>query len=109
MCCVFTDLDESIPKHLVIFDLYRLILSKNSFLYAFDGNTNTTNVSIDGINEIKYPIRNNHASSVDFIQPEKNDIIKRGIARIIKTIGAINKCLCCWICSYKIVRYFSFI
>ncbi len=96
-------------KHLRIFDLYRLILVENCFRYDVDGNTNTTKVSIDGINEMKYPTRNNHASSVDFIQPETNEMIKRGIARMIKTIGAINICRCRCICSSKAVRYASFL
>ena len=29
----------------------------NSFLYISDGRTNTTHIRIDGVNEIKYPIR----------------------------------------------------
>ena len=40
---------------------------------------------------IKYPNINNHESFVDFIQPDVNDRIKRGIARIINRIGDTNK------------------
>ena len=35
----------------------RVYTAFNSFLYCFDGKTNTTNVNIDGTNETKYPIR----------------------------------------------------
>jgi hypothetical protein len=56
---------------------------------------NTTKVSIGGINEIKYPKRNNHTSLLDFIHFDTNVIIKRGNARITNKIGAVNKCRCC--------------
>ncbi len=51
-------------------------------------------VNTGGINDIKYPIKNNHASPDDFIQPETKEIIKRGVARITNISGAINRCLC---------------
>ncbi len=54
-----------------------------------------TKVSNGGINDIKYPKRNNHESLADFIQPGANDIIKRGIARIINTHGPRRRLLCC--------------
>jgi hypothetical protein len=60
-------------------------------LYNFDGRTNTTKVSVGGINEIKYPVRNNHESLFDFIQPDVKDIIRRGTARIISRRGAKNR------------------
>ncbi len=53
----------------------------------------TTKVRIGGINEIKYPVRNNHASPLDFKHFDTKLIINRGNARITKTIGAVNKCL----------------
>ncbi len=52
-------------------------------------------VNIGGINEIKYPIRNNHALLADCIEPETKEIIKRGVPRITNKSGVINKCLCC--------------
>jgi hypothetical protein len=60
-----------------------------------DGLINITKVSIGGTNEIKYPVRNNHESLDDFIHFDTKVIIRRGNARIINTIGAVNKCLCC--------------
>jgi hypothetical protein len=53
-----------------------------------------TKVSIDGINEIKYPTRNNHESLTDFIHFDTKVIIKRGNPRITSTSGAVNKFLC---------------
>ena len=47
-----------------------------------------------GINEIKYPQRNNHASSDVFIHLDIDIRIKRGNARVTNTIGAVSKCLC---------------
>ncbi len=58
-------------------------------------------MSIGGINEIKYPITNNHESSADFIHFDANDIIRRGKASITNTTGPINKCLCCRNCFRK--------
>ncbi len=52
-------------------------------------------VNTGGINDIKYPIRNNHALPDDFIQPETKEIIKRGISRIINKSELIKRCLCC--------------
>jgi hypothetical protein len=66
-----------------------------------DGNINTAKVSIDGINEIKYPTRYIHESLADFIHFDTKEIIKRGNARITKRTGAANKCLCCRNCSRK--------
>jgi len=66
----------------------------------------TIKVIIDGINEIKYPARNNHESPDDFIHFDKNEMISRGTASITSTTGAINKCLCCRICSRKICLKF---
>jgi hypothetical protein len=43
---------------------------------------------------MKYPIRNNHESSDDFIHLLANEMIKRGTASITNTTGTINKCLC---------------
>jgi hypothetical protein len=63
-------------------------------LYVFDGKTNKIKVNNGGINEIKYPKRNNHESLVDFIQPDVNEMIKRGIPRIINTHGPIRRFLC---------------
>jgi hypothetical protein len=60
-------------------------------LYNFDGITKTTNVSVGGINEIKYPERNNHESLFNFIQSDANEIIKRGTARIVKRSGDKNR------------------
>jgi hypothetical protein len=62
-------------------------------LYVFDGKTNKIKVNNGGINEIKYPNRNNHESLVDFIQPDVNEMIKRGIPRIINTHGPIKRFL----------------
>jgi hypothetical protein len=42
---------------------------------------------------MKYPNRNNHESLVDFIQLDANEMIKRGIARIINTNGPIKRFL----------------
>ncbi len=61
-------------------------------------------IHIGGINEIKYPIRNNHASAAVCIQPETKEMIKRGIAKITSRVGVINRCLCCRSCSSKIFR-----
>ena len=47
--------------------------------------TNKIKVNDGQINEIKYPRRNNHESLVDFIQPDANAMITRGIARIANT------------------------
>jgi hypothetical protein len=52
-------------------------------LYVLDGKTNKINVNKGGIKEIKYPTRNNQESLVDFIQADVNEMIKRGIPRII--------------------------
>jgi hypothetical protein len=71
-----------------------LIDLKNACLYSSDGKTNTTKVSADGINEIKYPITNNHESLFDFMQPDVTEIRRRGIARIINRTDARNICLC---------------
>jgi hypothetical protein len=75
-------------------------------LYILDGKTNKIKVSNGGINDIKYPRRNNHESLPDFIQPDVNDIIKREIPRIINTHGPMRRFLCCSICSLNIVVYF---
>ncbi len=74
---------------------------RNSLLYNFQGKINTKKVSISGINEIKYPTRNKHASSIDFIHFDTNVMIKCGNERITNTIGAVNKCLCCRNCSLR--------
>ncbi len=58
-------------------------------------------VNISGINDIKYPIRNNHKSLADFIHFDANAMIRRGTARITKRTGAVSKCLCCRHCSRK--------
>ncbi len=71
-------------------------------MYVLDGNTNKIKVNNGGINEMKYPKRNNHESLVDFIQPDANEMIKRGIARIANTDGPIKRFLCWSICSFKI-------
>jgi hypothetical protein len=55
---------------------------------------NITKVSIGGINEIKYPKRNNHESLTDFIHFDTKIMIKRGNPRITSISGAVNKCLC---------------
>jgi hypothetical protein len=68
-----------------------IVLENSSSLYSFDG---VTKVNTSGINEINYPIRNNHASADDCIQPETKEIIKRGISRIINKSGLIKRCLC---------------
>ncbi len=47
-------------------------------------------VIVVGINEIKYPKRNNHESLFDFIQPDANEMIRRGMASIVKRSGAKN-------------------
>jgi hypothetical protein len=47
-------------------------------LYNFDGKINTIKISIDGINDRKYPIRNNHESRIDVIQSETKVRITRG-------------------------------
>ena len=75
---------------------------RNSSLYKVDGKTNKIKVSVGGTNDIKYPIKNNHESFADFIQPDANNIIKRGIARLINTQGPIKRFLCSRICSFII-------
>ncbi len=55
-----------------------------------DGNINITKVNIGGINDIKYPTRNNQESLADSLNFGINVMIKRGNA-IANTIGAINK------------------
>jgi hypothetical protein len=50
-------------------------------------------VRVGGTNEIKYAARNNHVSLFDFKHFHVKLIIKRGNARITKTMGAVNKCL----------------
>ncbi len=62
---------------------------------------NITKVSIGGINEIKYPIRNDQESFVDFIHFDTKEMIKRGNARRTNRTGAVNKCLCCRNCFCK--------
>ncbi len=42
---------------------------------------------------MKYPVRNNHELSADFIHFDANEKIKRGIAKMTKIIGAISRCL----------------
>ncbi len=49
-------------------------------MYVFDGKINTTKVRVEGINEIKYPIKNNHGSRGDFMQVEIDENIRRGNA-----------------------------
>ncbi len=95
-------------KRLLIKFLYRLIAFLNACLYVVDGKTNKINVNNGGINDIKYPIINNHVSLADFKQPDVNEMIKRGIPRIINTNGPIRRFLCCCICSFKISQYFLF-
>jgi hypothetical protein len=68
-----------------------LIALRNASLYNFDGQTNTIQVNIDGINDIKYPVTNTHESRTDVIQPEANVSIRRGIARMTNKRGAIIK------------------
>ena len=53
-----------------------------------------TNVSIDEINDMKYPMRNNHDSSLDFIHFEIEAMIRRGNARITNITGAVKRFLC---------------
>ena len=60
--------------------------------------------NIGGINEMKYPMKNSHASADDSIQVGRKEITKRGIARTINTIGVINKSLCSLNCSQNIIR-----
>jgi hypothetical protein len=55
-----------------------------------DGNINIKKANIGGINDIKYPTRNNQESLADSIHFDINVMIKRGNA-IINTIGAINE------------------
>jgi hypothetical protein len=50
---------------------------------------------------MKYPIRNNHESLVDFIHFDTKDMIKRGKARMTNITGPINKCLCSSSCFRK--------
>jgi len=59
-------------------------------------------VSIDGINEMKFPTKHKHESLVDFMQFDTKQMIKRGNARITNGIGAVNKCFCYRHCSHKI-------
>jgi hypothetical protein len=66
-------------------------------------------ISSGGKNEIKYPKRNNHGSRPDFIHPERNEIIKRGIARITRMIGLRIKCFCLSNCSRKYCLYDCFL
>jgi hypothetical protein len=56
---------------------------------------NRTKVNIGGINEIKYPERNNQESFADCIHFDTNMMIKRGNARRTKTIGPVKTCLYC--------------
>jgi hypothetical protein len=60
-----------------------------------DGKTNMIKVVVGGINDIKYPTRNNHGSLIDFIQPEAMDMIKHGIPRMINADGPISRFFCC--------------
>ena len=63
-------------------------------MYTLEGNTNKIKVNNIGINYIKYRKRNNHESFDNFIQPDANDIIKRGIPNMTKTHGPIRRFLC---------------
>jgi hypothetical protein len=63
---------------------------------------NIIEISINGINEMKFPTRNNHESLVDFMQFDTKQRIKRGNARITNRIGAVNKYFCYRHCSHKI-------
>ncbi len=97
-CSVFLQLIDKVfvcfhEFRLIIFR-YRLITCRNACLYVVDGKTNKIKVNNDGINEIKYPIRNNHESLGVFIQPDANKMIKRGIPSIIKIHGPIRRFLC---------------
>jgi hypothetical protein len=79
----------------VIIFRYRVIAFLKACLYVVDGKTNKINVSNVGINDIKYPERNNHELLVDFIQPDENDITIRGITSMTKIHGPIRRFLCC--------------
>jgi hypothetical protein len=56
---------------------------------------NTIKVSEGGINDIEYPAKYKDGSRADFIQPDINEIIKRGVASITRTTELIIRCLCC--------------
>ena len=78
---------------------YPRIVLRNCTLYVFDGITKMRKGNIGGIKEMKYPIRNNHVSADECIEPDRKEMAKRDIARRTKMIGAINKYLCC--CNYS--------
>ena len=59
-------------------------------MYDVDGKTNRTKVRIGGINEIKYPKRNNHGSRGDFIHPLVNERINRTNTNTMNTHDAIR-------------------
>jgi hypothetical protein len=63
---------------------------------------NIIEVSIDVINEMKFPTRNNHEPLIDFMQFNTKQMIKRSNARITNGIDALNKCFCYRHCSHKI-------
>ena len=48
-------------------------------------------VNIDGINEMKYPDKYNQDFSYDCIHVDRNEMINRGIAKIINAKGAMSK------------------
>ena len=67
----------------------------NSFLYVSDGKTNIIKLRAAGTNEIKYPNKKSHGSRADFIQVERNVMIRRGKTNDAKIHGEIRRCLCC--------------
>jgi hypothetical protein len=44
-----------------------------------------------GTYEMKYPVKKSQGSRVDFIQPERNEIISRGTASITRRIELIMR------------------
>jgi hypothetical protein len=71
-----------------------LVAFLNSFLYNFEGTTNKINVREGEINDIKYSAKYKDGFRADFIQPDVNEMIKRGVASITRMIELITKCLC---------------